>query len=98
MDNLESWLKNHIERDQERMDRIEGKIDKLADTVVALARAEEKLVSLEQHRSSQDKRIDQTEKDLNTLFTNVRELESKLSTNTKLIFLVLTAIVGLALM
>ena len=36
----------HLEHEQ-RLDRIESKIDHLAETVVSLARAEEKLISLE---------------------------------------------------
>ena len=48
--NLESLLKQHLAADQSRLDRIETKIDKLSDTVVALARAEEKLFNLEASR------------------------------------------------
>ena len=35
----------------QRLDRIEGKIDKLAETIVSLARAEEKLLGLEQDKN-----------------------------------------------
>lgn len=47
---LEELLKQHLVNDNTRLDRIESKIDQLAETVVALARAEEKLVSLERSR------------------------------------------------
>jgi hypothetical protein len=48
MDNneFEKIFKQHLAADQSRLDRIENKIDKLADTVIALARAEEKLINL----------------------------------------------------
>lgn len=49
--NLEHLLKEHLKADQARLDRIEVKIDKLQDTVIALTRVEEKLVNLEIDRN-----------------------------------------------
>ena len=53
-----------------RLDRIEEKIDKLSETVISLARAEEKLISLEKTNTSLmqsvirlDERIDKVEED-----------------------------------
>lgn len=43
-------LEEHVLREDKRLDRIEAKIDKLAETVVAIARAEEKLIQLETDR------------------------------------------------
>ena len=43
-------LQEHIMRDERRLDRIEEKIDKLSETVISLARAEEKLINLEEDR------------------------------------------------
>lgn len=40
-------MQRHIAVENARLDRIEEKIDRLAETVISLARAEEKLVSLE---------------------------------------------------
>lgn len=37
--------------DNSRLDRIEEKLDKLTDAIVAIARAEEKLVTLEKDRN-----------------------------------------------
>ena len=42
-----SDLQKHIAFEEARLDRIEEKIDRLADAVVAIARAEEKLASLQ---------------------------------------------------
>jgi DNA repair ATPase RecN len=49
--NLEALLAEHLKADQNRLDRIEDKIDKLSETVIAIARAEEKLISLESARN-----------------------------------------------
>lgn len=49
--NLEALLAEHLKADQKRLDRIENKIDKLSETVIAIARAEEKLISLESARN-----------------------------------------------
>jgi hypothetical protein len=44
-------------QDLDRLNRIEDKIDKLADYMIAIARAEEKLISLEISRHSIDKTL-----------------------------------------
>lgn len=56
------------EGSQNRLDRIEEKIDKLSETVISLARAEEKLMSLERSNTlvmqtlvKVDERIDRIE-------------------------------------
>lgn len=49
--NLEKLLSEHLKADQSRLDRIENKIDKLSETVIAIARAEEKLINLESSRN-----------------------------------------------
>lgn len=49
--NLEKLLQDHLNADKKRLDRIEDKIDKLQDHVIALTRVEEKLVNLEVDRS-----------------------------------------------
>lgn len=48
--------------DQARLDRIEEKIDKLVDTVIALARAEEKLINLEEDLKTLVQRSVESEK------------------------------------
>jgi hypothetical protein len=47
MEDLKKLLEEHLKADGRRLDRIEEKIDKLSDTVVALARVEEKIVSMD---------------------------------------------------
>lgn len=63
----------------DRLDRIEDKIDKLADTVVAIARAEEKLVALEVARDSQAKIDAVHEKRLDMLEKRQTQAESNMS-------------------
>ena len=46
----EELLQAHLAVDASRLDRIENKIDKLAETVISLARAEEKLLALEEDK------------------------------------------------
>jgi vacuolar-type H+-ATPase subunit E/Vma4 len=58
--------------DNNRLDRIEEKLDKLTDAIVAIARAEEKLVTLEKDRNlilermeKMDERLSKLESDNN---------------------------------
>jgi hypothetical protein len=77
-----------------RLDRIEAKIDKLADAIVSVARAEEKLISMEQKYGAQYER-------LNKLSGKIDELEKVVITNSttvnninKLFWVVIVAAVG----
>lgn len=63
---LEELLAEHLRADQSRLDRIEVKIDKLSETVVSLARAEEKLVGLEIAKSELKTRLDDHDEILET--------------------------------
>jgi methyl-accepting chemotaxis protein len=79
---------------QQRLDRIEEKIDKLADAMISLARAEEKIVSLAELQSNQTER-------LNRLSHKIDEIAAETADNTrtvqlinKLFWVVLVAAVG----
>ena len=50
-------LEEHVLREDKRLDRIEEKIDKLSETVISLARAETKLIQLEQDRQLTTERL-----------------------------------------
>jgi len=63
----------------QRLDRIEGKIDKLAETIVSLARAEEKLLGLEQDKNfimermmKNEERVDAVEKTVDEVSVTVK--------------------------
>lgn len=80
--------------DEGRLDRIEAKIDKLADAMITVARAEEKLISMEQKYASQYERM-------NKLSLKIDELEKVVLTNSttinnigKLFWIVIVAAAG----
>jgi len=59
--------------DSKRLDRIEAKIDKLAETVVAIARAEEKLVALEDDRKIVNDRLNRHSDRIDSIENKVDE-------------------------
>lgn len=60
----EKILQEHIAVENARLDRIESKIDKLAETVISLARAEEKLVALASDSKDTRQRLRKVEVDV----------------------------------
>jgi ABC-type Fe3+-citrate transport system substrate-binding protein len=65
-------IDEHLAQDASRFARIEQKLDKITDTLIALARAEEKLLNLERHRNemldlldNHEERLDHHETRLN---------------------------------
>ena len=93
-DNLESLLKQHLEADQARLDRIETKIDKLSDTVVALARAEEKLINLESSRHQILDTLDAHEERLDGHDKRLSEGDVTLNTITRVFWITVTSAIG----
>jgi tetrahydromethanopterin S-methyltransferase subunit G len=76
---MEKELRNHIAADNHRLDRIEQKIDKLAETVISLARAEEKLIALEGDKNfimermiKNEEKVDNIEKKVDETIVTVR--------------------------
>ena len=72
-------LETHIVADHSRLDRIESKIDKLAETMISLARAEEKLIALESDKNfimermlKSEEKIDNVEKKVDETAVTVR--------------------------
>ena len=91
MPNLEDLLIKNRLADEARFDRIEGKIDRLSDTVVAIARAEEKLVALEQTKRFQNKKIEELETTLKGMNRQLENHTHFLATVTR-IFWILTSV------
>lgn len=77
-----------------RLDRIENKIDKLADAMVTIARAEEKLVSMEQKYNAQYDRMNRFSQKLDTLEISVTKNTTTVSTITKLFWIAIVAMAG----
>jgi hypothetical protein len=76
---MDKELEQHIAGETHRLDRIEAKIDKLSETVISLARAEEKLISLENDKKflmermlKNEEKIDIVEKKVDETTITVR--------------------------
>lgn len=72
---LENLLKAHLTATEQRFDRLDSKIDSLSEVVVSLARAETKLIGLEESRLDQGKRLGKLEE-------NFHELKEETGDNT----------------
>ena len=84
-----------------RLDRIETKIDKMTESLISLARAEERIAAIEEDRSSQRKREVWMDEQVASVKTNVNQLTLKLEQNTqtfsiitKLFWILIVAITG----
>ena len=65
----------------DRLDRIEVKLDKLADAMVSLARAEEKIAAMQENQSNHFER-------LNRFSQKLDEIESKVADNNRTVQLI----------
>lgn len=88
--NLEELFKKHLQTDQHRLNRIEEKIDKLAEFVVQLARVEEKLESLEISRDKMGQRLGAMEHQQLVMQNTLGNHEKIMSSLTRLLWTVLT--------
>ena len=77
-----------------RLDRIENKIDKLADAMVSVARAEEKLVSMEQKYSAQYDRMNKFSEKLDELERIVTTNAATVNTINKLFWVAIISMAG----
>ena len=78
----------------QRLERIESKLDQLTDAMISLARAEEKIASLAEHQTNQTER-------LNRLSVKIDDIEKKVDENAhtvgiinKLVLAAIVAAVG----
>ena len=76
-----------------RLDRIEEKIDKLADAVVSIARAEEKLAGLEQLNIEQHRKLQDLDDRLREVETKVHDVEGAVSILNKIFWIAITALI-----
>jgi phosphoglycerate-specific signal transduction histidine kinase len=77
---------------QQRLDRIESKIDKLAEAIISLARAEEKLVQLENDKKFLMEKMVKFEERLLQVERNTSETASSLSFITRFFWIGMSAI------
>ena len=80
--------------DDQRLDRIESKIDKLSDAMITIARAEEKLVNMEQKYMAQYDRMNRFSEKLDNIEDAVRANASTVMMINKVIGGAVIAIVG----
>lgn len=78
----------------DRLERIEEKLDKLAEAVVSLARVEEKIVSLEIRRQEMSNQIDELETIQGGHEKRLSSLEAPGRFLEKLFWLVLPLVIG----
>jgi len=89
-------LEDHILREDKRLDRIEQKIDKLAETVVAIARAEEKLIQLETDRTIVNDRLNKHSDRLDNVETKVDEVEITVKVINRIFWIFVAAVAAAA--
>tara|TARA_R110000772_G_scaffold20140_5_gene55961 strand:- start:996 stop:1286 length:291 start_codon:yes stop_codon:yes gene_type:complete len=86
-----------VNKDQsQRLDRIEEKIDKLADAIISIARAEEKITNMQEDQSNFADKLIIIDDRYRELVTRTLGNEQKLSTITKMFWIVITAVVTTA--
>lgn len=79
--------------DTARLDRIEGKIDKLNDVLTAVARMEEKLIAVDKETEFITQRLLRKETKLIELEKKVDKASSTLSVLTRVFWIVLSALI-----
>jgi tetrahydromethanopterin S-methyltransferase subunit G len=80
--------------DNARLDRIEDKIDKLSVAMVSIARAEEKLIAIEQKYSAQYDRMNKFSGKLDDIEAKVTQNASTVMMINKVIGIAVVAIIG----
>ena len=90
---MDKELEQHIVGETHRLDRIEAKIDKLSETVISLARAEEKLISLENDKKFLMERMVKNEEKIDVVEKKVDETSITVRVINRLFWIVIVAVV-----
>ena len=90
---MDKDLEQHIVGETHRLDRIEAKIDKLSETVISLARAEEKLISLENDKKFLMERMVKNEEKIDIVEKKVDETSVTVRVINRLFWIVIVAVV-----
>ena len=77
-----------------RLDRIEEKLDKLATAMISIARAEEKIASMQEFQSHQIERVNRLSVKLDDIEKKVDENHRTVRLINKLVYAALIAAVG----
>ena len=98
---LEKLIRSHLDSETKRLDRIEAKIDRLSETVVSLARVEEKVASLDKEAERTNERLDKIDQLFTKMFSRLERVE-KQHTNSdvtvqiinKMFWIIATSVIG----
>lgn len=77
---------------EDRLTRIENKIDRLSDAMVTLARAEEKLMGLEGKYTSHYDRMNRFSEKMDENQKDIEAMKARIENNTKFNWLIITAL------
>jgi len=77
-----------------RLDRIEGKLDKLADAMISLARAEEKIEAMSEEHEKQYERINRLSVKIDEIERIVLDNQRTVNLISKLFWVVVVAATG----
>jgi len=80
--------------DEKRLDRIEQKIDRLADAITAIARVEEKMLASNNRVDALEIRVVRTEKDLNDIAILARKNSGVVRFIDKIFWVVFGTVAG----
>ncbi len=82
---------------QKRLDRIEEKIDKLSDAMISLARAEEKLIAIENNHNNHFERMNKFSQKLDAIEKKVDDNARTVQIINSIVYLVAVATVGVVI-
>lgn len=82
------------ETQADRLNRIEEKIDKLSEAMIALARAEEKLVAIEKNNHNNFDRMNRFSQKLDDIEKKVDDNARTVSIINKVVYLISVAVIG----
>lgn len=72
----------------DRLQRIEDKLDKMSDAIVALARVEEKITDLETRRAEGHERLNRMSRKMDDIDSLVISMRERMAVMTKIMWLV----------
>ena len=79
-----------------RLDKIEEKIDRLSESMILLARAEERLITMEADRTRMWKRLREMEVELEGFRAEVTEYKNSVSMFNRLFWIIITSAAAVA--
>ena len=87
-------LHEHVQREEQRLARIEDKIDKLSDAMINLARAEEKLINIDKSSQQQFERMNRFSARMDDIEDEIKEQGKTVKVMQYIITLTATVFAG----